>query len=138
MLLTDQPIYRRVYAHVQAHNDAQQHAHARIDKNRYAMLRTVTELAITEARRVVASPRLGGIATADCYTNRRELRHAGRLRGADGLQLPDVLERAGLVQKLLHGRQNDFEWCCIPGWFLGRISPCQYPAVPGKNGKRKF
>jgi hypothetical protein len=118
MLLTDRPIYKRVYAFVQDYNLVQTTANHKITKNRYAMLRAVTELSITEARRVVVVP---SWADSDqlptVYTNRQEL---ARLVGCGPRTVYNcltVLERAGLVQKRLHGRQNDFELVLHP-WIV--------------------
>lgn len=118
MLILDQPIYKRVYAITQQHNALQTRARHRIDKNRYAMLRTVTELSIAQARRVVQLPTW---ADSDqlptCYTNRRELSTLVGCSERTVYNCLSVLEDAGLVQKILHGRQNDFELVLHP-WIV--------------------
>ncbi len=138
MLITDQPVYRRVYAATNAHNTLQAHACNNIDKNRYAMLRTITELAIAEARRVV---RLPAWADSDqlpsCYTTRRELATLVGCGERTVYNCISVLERAGLVQKILHGRQNDFELVLHPWIIFGDNFQPPIARALEKPGKRE-
>lgn len=118
MLITDRPIYKRIARHVRDFNEAQDTKAHQITKSRYAALRTIAELYINETRRVVALP---SWADSDqlptIRTNRTELSKLIKCSGRSVYNHIQLLIRAGILVKDLHGRQNDFELQLHP-WFV--------------------
>ena len=128
-LLHYKTIFDRLFKHVDAHNEAQTSLHYRIRLGALGTLSIIIKNYVAELRSLVHSP---VYADSDVLpsirTNNPRLAYLAKVSQRTIPNHLKMLEEAGLVQKVFHGWQSDFELWINP-WILFGDS---YPAIPVK------